>query len=319
MRDVALLVADGVTDSGLAVALDVLRAACAIVVRAGRPAPFRPRITSARGGTVRTAAGLAVATRAHRAADIVLVPGLWLESPAELDRLLARADIARTVNAIDRAHARGAVVGAACSGTFLLAATGRLDRRRATTTWWLAPELRRRHPAIELFESQSLVVDERLLTAGAVLAVADLALHLVARHAGPAIARQTARVLLLDRHPSQAPYMALRTLRTDDPLVHRAETWARAHLADGFDIATLARRCGASSRTLARRLDAALGLSPIAFVQRLRLETAIQLLETSRLSLDDISARVGYASADTLRRLLRRDTQLTPTRLRARA
>lgn len=93
---------------------------------------------------------------------------------------------------------------------------------------------------------------------------------------------------------------------------------ARAHLAEGFDIATLARRAGASPRTLARRLDAALGLGPIAFVQRLRVETAIHLLETSRLSLDEISARVGYADANTLRRLVRRDTGLTPRELRRR-
>lgn len=101
-------------------------------------------------------------------------------------------------------------------------------------------------------------------------------------------------------------------------MVRRAETWARAHLAEGFDMSTLARRAGASPRTLARRLDAALGLSPIGFVQRLRVETAVHLLETSRLSLDDIGARVGYADANTLRRLVRRDTGLSPRDLRNR-
>ena len=321
-REVAILVADGVTDSGLSVTLDVVRAASAIVVRAGKPPPFRAVVASPRGGTVRAASGLAIAgTRpASRAAaaDIVLVPGIWIEDPDELDGVLARADVALMMRAIERAHRGGALIGASCSGTFFVARTGLLDRRRATTTWWLARELRRRHPAIEVVESQALVVDDRLITAGAVFAVADLALHLVARFAGPAVARQTARALLLDRHPSQAPYMALRYLKTDDAVVRRAEAWARAHLADGFDIATLARRAGASPRTLARRLDAALGLSPIGFVQRLRVETAIHLLETSRLSLDEISARVGYADANTLRRLVRRDTGLSPRDVRRR-
>ena len=321
-REVAILVVDGVTDSGLSVTLDVVRAASAIVARAGKPPPFRPLVVSPRGGTVRMASGLAIGgTRpASRtaAADIVLVPGVWIEGPEELDGLLARADVALVIRAIERAHRRGALIGASCAGTFFVARTGLLDRRRATTTWWLAHELRRRHPAIELVESQALVVDDRLITAGAVFAVADLALHLVARFAGPAVARQTARALLLDRHPSQAPYMALRYLKTDDAVVRRAEAWARAHLADGFDVATLARRAGTSSRTLARRLDAALGLSPIGFVQRLRVETAIHLLETSRLSLDEIGARVGYADANTLRRLVRRDTGLSPRDVRSR-
>jgi len=112
--------------------------------------------------------------------------------------------------------------------------------------------------------------------------------------------------------------MALGSLQRDDAVVRRAETWARAHLADGFDIATLARRAGASPRTLARRLAAALDLSPIAFVQRLRVETAVHLLETSRLTLDEISARVGYADPNTLRRLVHRATGLSPREVRRR-
>lgn len=321
-REVAILVADGFTDSGLAVTLDVVRAASAIVVRAGKPPPFRPFVASPRGGTVRAASGLAIggtrpASRAA-AADLVLVPGMWIEDPDELDGVLARADLAPMVRAIERAHGRGALIGASCAGTFLVARTGLLDRRRATTTWWLARELRRRHPAIEVVEREALVVDERVITAGAVFAVADLALHLVARFAGPAVARRTARALLLDRHPSQAPYMALGYLKTEDAVVRRAEAWARAHLGEGFDVATLARRAGASPRTLARRLDAALGLSPIGFVQRLRVETAIHLLETSRLSLDEIGARVGYADANTLRRLVRREAGLSPREVRRR-
>ena len=320
-HEVAILIVDGVTDSGLSVTLDVLRAATAIARRAGRPAPFRPVVASPGGGAVRAGSGLSIATTrpaSRIGADIVIVPGLWIEDPAALDGLLARPDIAQVIRAIDRAHRRGALIGAACAGTFLVAATGLLDGRRATTTWWLSHELRRRHPAIDVDERQALVVDGRLLTAGAVLAVADLALHLVARFAGPTVARDTARALLLDRHPSQAPYMAVRHLTTDDAVVRRAESWTRAHLAEDFDIATLARRAGASARTLARRLDAALGLSPVGFVQRLRVETAIHLLETTRLSLEEISGRVGYGDTGTLRRLVRRDTGLTPREVRRR-
>src|SRR5690606_7832406 len=133
---------------------------------------------------------------------------------------------------------------------------------------------------------------------------ADLALYLVSRFGGPALARETARVLLLDRHTSQARYMAKHHLRTSDAIVRRAESWARTHLAESFDIATLARHAHTTPRTLARRLDAALGTSPIAFVQQLRVEHAITLLETSSLSMAEIATRVGYEDANTLRRLI---------------
>ncbi|HTJ46675.1 MAG TPA: helix-turn-helix domain-containing protein [Kofleriaceae bacterium] len=321
-RTVAILVADGIADSGLAVALDILRAANAICARQGKLPVFDPYVASPKGGRVRAASGLTIdgtkpAIRAA-GAHFVLVPGLWVETPADLDRVLARDDLEPNLRAIARAHARGAVIGSSCSGAFQLAKTGILDGRRATTTWWLAGELRRRFTAIDVIEGEALIVDDRIITAGAVFAVADLALNLVARWVGPGVARETARVLLLDRHASQASYMALRFTATDDPIVRKAETWARAHLDEAFDMGTLARKAGASQRTLARRLEEAVGTSPIGFVQRLRVETAIHLLETSRLSIDEISARVGYADAETLRRLVRRETGLAPREIRRR-
>jgi transcriptional regulator GlxA family with amidase domain len=110
--------------------------------------------------------------------------------------------------------------------------------------------------------------------------------------------------------------MAIHQLSTNDEVVRRAESWVRRHLAEDFDIATLGRSVGVSPRTLARRLSAAVGLRPIGFVQRLRVEAAVHLLETTRLSVEQISARVGYTDANTLRRLVRRETKSSPRELR---
>ena len=125
-------------------------------------------------------------------------------------------------------------------------------------------------------------------------------------------------MLLLDTHPSQAPYMASQQLRANDALVEKAERWVRAHLAEAFAVAALAKHVGVSPRTLARRLHAAVGLSPIAFVQRLRVEAAVLLLQTSSLSLEEIGARVGYGDASTLSRLIRRETRTSARELRRR-
>ena len=191
-----------------------------------------------------------------------------------------------------------------------------LDGQLATTSWWLAPHLKRRRPQVQVDAAQALIAHEPVISAGAVFAQADLALHLVSRFAGPSLARRCARMLLLDTHPSQAPYMAIGYLSASDPCVRRAERWIRQHLADDFDVATLARHAGTSPRTLARRLAAAVGLSPIAFIQRLRVEAAVQLLRTTRLSLQEIGGRVGYADASALRRLIRRETTSSPRALR---
>jgi transcriptional regulator GlxA family with amidase domain len=318
MEKVAVLVADGFTDSGLGVVLDVLRTANAL---AG--AAFEIQVASATGGPVRTAAGLVIAStakakRAVAEASVVIVPGLWAVNAEEMDAALERKDVRALVSAIAAARSGGALIGGSCGGVFMLAEAGVLRRKRATTTWWLAPHFRRRYPDVLLDERAALVVEKRnVVTAGAVFGIADLALHVVARFLGPSLAHRCSGLLLLDRHPSQAPYMAVHQLAANDRLVRRAEEWVRAHMADGFDIAALAKSAGTSPRTLARKLMAAVGQSPLGFVQRVRIETAVFLLRTTRLNLDQISRKVGYTDANTLRRLIRREIRTSPRHLRA--
>jgi transcriptional regulator GlxA family with amidase domain len=317
---IAVLALDGVTDSGVSVALDVLRAANAIVRRRGQREPFSVSVLSRNGQPVTTGAGLRLGVHGAwsraKSCEVVLVPGCWLETPADVSTLLARGDVMACGELLRSAARRGAVLGASCSGAFVLALAGLLDGHRATTTWWLGPELRRRFPAIEVDEAQSLVSEGNLLCAGTVFAMADLALALVTRAVGPTVARQVMKVLLLDAHASQGPYMVLNQLANDEPAVRAAEAWARRNLSKPMSIAQLARAASLSPRTLARRLEHSLGLSPVAFLQRIRLETATQLLETSRLSLDEVAARVGYQDAGTLRRLLRRERGVSPHQLR---
>jgi transcriptional regulator GlxA family with amidase domain len=320
VRTIGLLVLDGVTDSGVSVALDVLRAANALRRREGRRDAFDVKVLSKGGRAVTTAAGLRLGvhgawTRARRC-DVLLVPGCWVETPGEVAALLARKDVEACTALLQAGAKRGAVVGASCTGAFVLAAAGLLDGRRATTTWWLGSELRKRFPRVEVDDAQSLVSEGQVLSAGTVFAMADLALALVARWAGPTIARRVTKVLLLDTHTSQGPYMVLTQVANDEPAVRAAEAWVRRNLSRPGSVGQLARAVGLSPRTLARRLDASLGLSPIGFIRRIRLETAAQLFETSRLSLDEVARRVGYEDAGTLRRLMRRELGRTPKQLR---
>jgi transcriptional regulator GlxA family with amidase domain len=320
---VVIFVSDGFTDSGVGIALDVLRTANALFARAAKPPPFRIDVASACGGPVRAASGMvfestAKAIQASRA-DVVMVPGIWVEDAREVDALFEREDIQTAVRVTRAAHKRGALVCSSCGGAFILAEAGILDARACTTTWWLAPHLLKRRPEAEVNAKSALVIDGRVVTAGAVFAQADLSLYLVSRFAGPTAARHCARLLLLDTHPSQAPYMAIHQLSSNDKSVRRAEAWVRANLSNDFDIPTLAKTIGVSTRTLARRLSRAVGVSPIGFVQRLRVETAVHLLETTRMSLQEIGIRVGYSDTNALRRLIQRETQTSPREIRRRA
>ena len=213
------------------------------------------------------------------------------------------------------AHGRR-LLAASCASTFLLAETGLLDGRRATTTWWFAPLFRQRYPAVELLTEQMVVADWPIATAGAAMAQMDLMLAIVDRFAGPGLAKACANYLLLGGRRSQAPFMAITFLASQDPKIARAEKWVRDNIARDFAIEELAKSVALAPRTFARRVSATCGISPIQFVQRIRLETARFLLETTRLPVDEIARRVGYAEPSTLRRLIRRDTKHPPGHFR---
>jgi len=148
------------------------------------------------------------------------------------------------------------------------------------------------------------------------MAQMDLMLAVVSRFAGPRLARTCANYLLLDERRSQAPFMAVAYLASQDPKMAKAESRVRANIARDFGIDELAEAVALAPCTFARRMAATCGVTPIKFVQRIRVETARYLLETTRLSVDEIARKIGYAEPSTLRRLIRRDTKRPPGHFR---
>lgn len=196
-------------------------------------------------------------------------------------------------------------VAAACTGTFALAEAGLLDGREATTSWWLSADFRARYPRAVLNMDAMVVEDDRCATAGAAFGHIDLALALV-RRVSLELATVTARFLLLDQRSNQSEYVAISHLARRDELVSRFERQVRAHLDQPFDVAVVAAGLGASRRTLERRVTAAVGMSPLQVVQRLRVERARHLLASTDRSVEDVARDVGYLNAASLRALMRR-------------
>jgi transcriptional regulator GlxA family with amidase domain len=307
---IVVLALDDVFDTGLAALLDVFDTANELAAQSGKPGlRFAVQLVGVRRD-VRTHQGLRVPVAAAATAgrpDVVLVPALGCKTPATLTAALARPDVADAGVALEKWAAAGAIVGAACTGTFVLAATGLLDGRSATTTWWLAPLFRERYARVTLDDSRMVVPAGRLITAGAALAHLDLSLWMVRRRS-PALAGMTARYLVVEPRASQATYAIPDHLAHADPIVERFEAWARRHLGARFSLEAAARAVGTSERTLARRLAGVLGKTPLSYVQDLRVERAVHLLRTSDAGIDSIAAEVGYGDGVTLRTLLRRKT-----------
>jgi transcriptional regulator GlxA family with amidase domain len=308
---VSVLVLDGVFDLGLSAILDVFTTANELIeVSELAVSRFDVTMVGMRR-SVSTSHGLRVPVHAvgARRPDCVVVPAIGFKMPDPLEAALSRPDVRDAAKTLRHWARRGPTMAAACIGTFVMAESGLLDKRQATTTWWLAPLFRKRYPGVLLDESHMIVTSGRFVTAGAALSHVDLALWLV-RGVSPQLAALTARYLIIDSRPSQSVYALTDHLVHADPVVQRFESWARGRLRHGFSLDDAAKAVGASKRTLARHMQRALGKTPLSYFQSLRVERAVHLLKTGTGSVDEVAARVGYSDGATLRSLLRRQLQL---------
>lgn len=320
LPELQLLVLPGAHAAGVAVSLDILRAAATLAPGLTLPAP-RWRVLSPEGGDVELAGGLRCPTQPLSDADdagLWVIPGLATESTEALELRLAQADTRTVSDHLARRLAQDLPVAATCSSVFLLRDTGALDGRRVTTTWWLAQHLRRTAPGCRVDADCILCVDGPLLTAGAAMAQVDLMLHLL-RGQAAALADAVARVLLLDARSAQSAYALPALLSNADALVRRLVRAIEDALPLPPAVAALADAFAMSPRTLSRRVRDATGHGPSALIQAVRLERARRLIETTRMSIDQVAAAVGYEDATALRRLMRRRTGATPSRFRSQA
>lgn len=245
--------------------------------------------------------------------DLVLVPGLDDELLDSLRRNITWAD------RIADWAAAGAVVASSCTGAFLVAESGLLDGRVATTHWFAAAEFRRRYPAVDLRPDRMIVDGGSVVTSGGATTFLNLVVHLTRRIGGADRAAQASRLLLVDQRTTQLPYTILTgTPAHEDPDVHAVQERIRSGLAGDLSVVTLAADRGLSPRTLERRFRSALGMSPTAYVRLARVEAAKHLLETTGVMVGVIHQRVGYDDAAAFRRSFKRLTGVSPSAYRRR-
>jgi AraC family transcriptional activator FtrA len=244
-------------------------------------------------------------------ADTIIVPG-WRD-PAE-------APPRRLLDALRRAHRRGARVVSICSGVFVLAAAGLLDGKRATTHWRYSERLRARYPSIQVEPDMLYVEQGRVFTSAGSAAGIDLCLHLVRLDHGAEIANQVARRLVVSPHRDggQAQFIASPMPPQPSGGLAPAIDWALAHLDRPLGVDDLAKAASLSPRTIVRRFHAEMGCTPHRWLNRQRVLAAQRHLENSKLSIDRVAEAVGFRTAQTLRLHFRRVTRTSPTAYRQR-
>jgi transcriptional regulator GlxA family with amidase domain len=279
---------------------------------------YRATLVSRDGEPFRTSSGMTIvpdADLAHAPRDIdtLIVAGGSGSRQAARDAVL--------VEWIARRAGRARRTASVCTGAFVLAAAGLLDGRRATTHWFSAAKLARKHPTIDVDPDPIYVRDGDVWTSAGVTAGMDLALALVEedldREAALTIARHL--VLFLRRPGNQSQFSA--TLAAQEPAREPLREVQRAvleNVAADHSVEAMASRAHMSPRHFARAFRAETGLTPARYVERVRLEAARRRLEDTSVPLASVAAACGFGTGETMRRVFLRSLGVGPAEYRRR-
>jgi len=273
---------------------------------------YRFNVCSIDEGPLRATGGLQISASTDltplETAGTIVIPG-WRDVEERPPQTL--------IDSLRQAHARGARLLSVCSGAFVLAATGLLDGRRATTHWRHTGKLAGRFPDI-VVDPEVLYVDAgTLLTSAGSAAGLDLCLHLVRRDFGAAIANQVARRLVVPPHRDggQAQFITAPIAASENGLAPLLD-WVRQHLNKTHTVESLAQQAKTSPRTLARRFHDSLGSTPHQWLTRERVARVREYLEETDWDLERIAQQCGFGEAQLMRLHFRRHVGINPSRYR---
>ena len=241
-------------------------------------------------------------------ADLIFIPAIIPPVAPILD---THRDV---VTWLQIRHADGTILASVCTGACLLAETGILNGKMATTHWRSASFFRERYPDV-ILKPQRMIVDEGdILSAGGAYSFTDLSLYIIERYTTPEFSALCAKVMVIDPgRASQSPYMIFDHQKSHgDVEILKAQAWLETHFDESFHIDNVAEAIGMGARNFKRRFKKATGDTPQQYLQRLRIEEAKRKLETTKESVDDITYQIGYEDSSSFRRLFKKITGLSP-------
>jgi len=224
------------------------------------------------------------------------------------------------INWLNRQHANGAIIASACAGTFILAASQLLTGKRATTHWGLANSFKAMYPDIELTIDKILVNDIDIITAGGMMSWLDLGLEIIAQSSQISVMRQLGKRLVVDTGAREQSFYQQFTpiLNHGDRLILSVQQSLQTNFHQSISISDLAKNNHISERTFLRRFTKATHLKPSQYLQKLRIQRACELLESSQHSFEYIAYQISYEDVSACRKTFSRIMGLTPSAFRQR-
>jgi transcriptional regulator GlxA family with amidase domain len=321
MTEVTVLFLDATFSSTATGPMEVFRHAGTLwnILTGKRPAQrFHVTTASADGRAVRCDGDIKIQPEAAladiRKTDLIFIPttGLGIDDVVERNAL--------AVPFLRRWQKRGAAIASVCSGVGLVAATGLLDGKRATTHWALAERFREKYPRVKWMPELMVTEDHGFYCGGGVHAALDLSLYLVEQFCGHEVAMQSAKAMLIEMPRAWQAGFAIVPAKTEhsDDSISSAQEWLHQNFHQTFPLEAPARGVGMSLRNFVRRFKQATGDSPLIYLQKLRVAAAKRLLESDHRTMQEISDAVGYHDVAYFRMLFQRYTGASPSAYRRR-
>ncbi|EJN6828729.1 AraC family transcriptional regulator [Vibrio cidicii] len=217
-------------------------------------------------------------------------------------------------------HRQGAILASACAGSFVLAATQILAGRTVTTHWGLSDLFQLKYPDIPLDIKQILIDHGDVITAGGMMSWLDLGFEIVTKYTSVTVMRQLGKQLVVDTALREQRYYQQFTpsLLHGDQVIVAIQQMMNLEYGQPLSIQAIAAQFHLTERTMQRRFLKATGYNPNHYLQRLRIQKACDLLESSQLSFEVIARQVGYEDTSACRKVFIKTMGLTPKAFRHR-
>lgn len=248
----------------------------------------------------------------HTTPDLIIVPGF-------IDQNIPLGENQWLIQWIKTQFESGNTeVASMCTGAFILAAAGALNGKKCTTHWAFKDSFRELFPNVHLEPDKIVTDEERTYTSGGAFSSLNLLLYIVEKFAGKETSIWLSKVFQVDtQRNSQRPFMILNQLYDhEDISIKKFQEFVEEHFNEEIHIAALAKKFAFSPRTLIRRFKIATGITPIEYIQQVRVEAAKRMLETGSENINEIIFNSGYRDGATFRKIFKRQTGLTPLEYR---
>ncbi len=241
--------------------------------------------------------------------DLLIVPAMF---STKIEEVVRKQTL--IIEWLRQQYQRQTELASICVGSFLLAATGLLDGKKATTNWMFAELFRNIYPQVILEDDKVIVDQGRIYTCGGAFSFTTFMIYLIEKFCGHEVAITASKILMINMHQQPQTSFSIFQFQTDhnDEAVNRVQQYMEKHYHQPISVTDMARIGNMSSRSLIRHFEQATGNTPLEYLQRFRIEHAKKLLENRVISIEQVATKCGYEDMSFFRKIFKRHTGMTP-------